>query len=264
MKDTGLIPAVSSVVVPLSGYGDEVERYAEIDMDSMDLQQLEELSFDLAVRSGKIESAMWTVLAHVWETSKWRATHREWEDYLQEWLYEACNRSGGQRPYSLREAQQRLSNYRRLGRWAGVDPNVALSGSSDVMATLSRAIGDWDNAGNLLRMRQEAADGLDAMYPGEPVKDQIRKFAEQVATEPVHKKAIDLIGDVLNVHAKGTVYLFDVIATLDTGTVIQCRKQDWHDDGYLLSEERFRTGEQWPEDAVAALRGALRSRTTKQ
>lgn len=253
-----------AITIPTSGIFDREQIEATIALGDVGFFKLQELSFDLATRAGKYETAMWTIVAHIAESGLWRSEAEEWEEWLQGWLNEVCNRAGGQRPYSLREAQQRLSNYRRLSKWAGAPAEFSLSGSSDVMARLTRSLGEWDNKGNLKKLRPEAKEGLDEAFPDMGLKDQVVSLVEAVAAQPVHKKAIGMIEDVLQATFKEMVVVFEVIESAETGVHIMAKVTKWDTETGACSEEAFyRDGEHWPDQVVDALRAAVQPRHAK-
>ena len=243
----------------LSADSNPAPLVAVIDLDAMMIGQLSELSYDLARRGAEAYNAMWLVLAHIAETGKWKADvefGEGWEKWLGDWLQEVCNRTGQQQPYSIREAQTRLSTYRRLTS-VGVDPVVAISGSSDVMAELTRAIGKWNNDGKLVQVYDEAKEQLATMYPDDDLDEQIRKHAETVAAIPKHKDAIALIEDTLRRPSDRFTYKFEVI-TAQYGTQIFLTVTEWDvTTGVALSETPYPPGSSWPDGAVTYMRALL-------
>jgi len=230
-------------------------------LSEMTLQELLEESYMYAVQAGRYETAMWVVLAHIRESKAWKAQNDSWEDFAREWLQEVCNRAGKQMPFSVREIQTRLSNYTRLAS-VGADPELVLGASSDAMAKLTRAIGDWDRDGKLVKMSDAARTGLERMYADmETDGDRIRAVAETVAAIPVHKDAIQFIEDNLIGLDSETTFEFTVSTGPDGVPLVIAVRSTWNlANGDCTEQRRFTTkgDESWPDEVVDEMARRLR------
>lgn len=248
MIDDALIPA-------------DVIENDSLDLGTLDLAALEQMSYEFAGKAGEYETNMWVVLAHIKQTGKWKQGGQEsWEQYSREWLHEVCNRVGRQQPFSLREIQTRLANAARFGG-VGADTALVLGASSDAMAKLSRAIGEWTVDGALVEMKPVARKGLETLYPdAEDDEEMIRAAVETVASIPVHREAMVFIQENL-LPLKGEVtYEFSVVVA-DGVPVITARRDSWNVEERELNDSRIFTTsgqETWPEDVVLEMVTRLR------
>lgn len=238
-------------------------------IDDMTLEQAEEFAYGVAAEAGRNEFAMWLTLARLRDTEKWRNSPEAasdpafgWEDYVQGWLHEACRRVGRQLPWSLREAQTRLSVYRRLvASSVGAPAHTVLAASSDAMAKLTRAMGTWNaETGELIELRPAAKDGLDKLYPRQSLPNQIRAATLAVAAIPIHKEAVDFIKEHFEpANSEQDCLLFAVTKPTSApfAPTLRVRVLSLNEKGDVSEDRWYGPTDSWPDWVIAELERRL-------
>jgi hypothetical protein len=234
-----------------------------VDLDSLSLTDLEELSYGFAQIAGEYEVSVWFILAYIRDSGLWRKDDPEstWEDYARAWLHEACSRSGRQMSYSLRAIQTKLSVHRRLVRSIGADPNLIMGASTDAMAKFTRALGTWNpETGELMELTSAAALGLESLYPDEPdVMGRVRRAANDIAQIPVHKEALRFIEDNLTGgNSTRVVIKFQVVVGV-SGAPYTLAEVVTFKDGVPSEQRVYGPNNIWPDFVVHDLKKRLGS-----
>lgn len=253
INDQLALVAPTSVPTPLQS----------VDLDSLTLDDLEELSYGFAQIAGEYEVSVWFILAYIRDSGLWRNgdPDKTWEEYAREWLHEACSRSGRQMSYSLRAIQTKLSVHRRLVKSIGADPNLIMGASTDAMAKFTRALGTWNpETGELMELTSDAALGLQNLYPDEPdTMSRVRKAANAIAQIPVHKDAMRFIEDNLTGgNSTRTVINFQVIVGVN-GAPYTMAEVVAFKDGSPSEQRIYGPSNVWPDFVIHDLKRRLGS-----